>query len=303
MHATLEKARERGQAASALMPFRASFYEHFGYGLAERRTEWIVPMSLMPKGAADAFGYVTPADRAGIVACRQRSVESGQCDLETSAASWASREQQHENGFEIVDRDGDGVRGWAYLTTEVRDGRTMLRVVTHAFDSAEGLVRLLHFLGVQQDQFSTAWITLASDVPLNRILREPQLPHRPVVHAVAEARPYTRMQVRVLDHKRFLEAMKLPERWDGKIDLAVKETEGTVSRLRVEIERGQVAVKPSTGTAAIECSDVVWASITTGDLSARMAMRLGLVRVHDARAIDVLEAFGDGPVPFCEEYF
>src|SRR5437868_100964 len=32
MHETLRKARERTQIVSALMPFRASFYEHFGYG-------------------------------------------------------------------------------------------------------------------------------------------------------------------------------------------------------------------------------------------------------------------------------
>jgi predicted acetyltransferase len=111
------------------------------------------------------------------------------------------------------------------------------------------------------------------------------------------------MQLRVLDHKRFLEAMQLPERWDGKLDIDVKETEGMVSRLRVEMERGHVTVKPATGAAAVECSDVVWASIATGDLTARMAMRLGLLRAHDAAAINLLDAFGDGPVPYCEEYF
>ena len=37
MSETLRKAREREEAVTALMPFRASFYSHFGYGLAERR--------------------------------------------------------------------------------------------------------------------------------------------------------------------------------------------------------------------------------------------------------------------------
>jgi predicted acetyltransferase len=303
MHATLDKAREREQVASALMPFRASFYEHFGYGLAERRTEWIVPLSLMPKGTADAFAYSTADDRPAIVACRQRTVERGQCDVETSDAGWKNRERQYENGFEIVDREGDEVKGWAYLISEVKAGQMMLRVAEHAFDSAERLVRLLHFLVAQKDQFALAAITLPTDLPLNRILLETQLPHRPVVQTVAEARPYTRMQLRVLDHKRFLEAMQLPERWDGKLDIDVKETEGMVSRLRVEMERGHVTVKPATGAAAVECSDVVWASIATGDLTARMAMRLGLLRAHDAAAINLLDAFGDGPVPYCEEYF
>src|SRR6476646_6257325 len=40
MRETLNKARHRGQVLSALMPFRGSFYEHFGYGLVERRASW-----------------------------------------------------------------------------------------------------------------------------------------------------------------------------------------------------------------------------------------------------------------------
>jgi len=303
MHATLTKAREREQVVSALMPFRASFYEHFGYGMAERRTDWIVPLSTIASGPADVFQLATADDRPAAVACRQRLVERGQCDIETSAAGWKNRDRQYESGFEIVARAAQGVRAWAYLASETRDGRTFLRVVEHALDTLDGLVHLLHFLGAQRDQYTTAWITLPSDVPLNRLLREPQLPHRAVTHAFAEARPFTRMQVRVLDHKRFLEAMTLPQRWTGAADVAVRETEGTVSRLRIEVERGHVSVKPSSATPAIECGDAVWASIVTGNVPAQMAARLGLIQVADATASQVLEAFSDGPVPFCDEYF
>src|SRR6185503_13598429 len=45
MFETLRRARERREVVSALMPFRASFYEHFGYGLIERRHEWLVPLT------------------------------------------------------------------------------------------------------------------------------------------------------------------------------------------------------------------------------------------------------------------
>jgi predicted acetyltransferase len=303
MHATLANARQREQVASALMPFRASFYEHFGYGLAERRTDWTIPLSVIGMGPADVFEYASAADRPAIAACRQRSAERGQCDVETAAAGWANRNRQVENGFEIVLRVAGGVAGYAFLASEVRDGRTMLRVVEYAFDAPQGLMHLLHFLGAQRDQHSTASITLPSDLPLNRVLRESQLPHRPVMHAFAEARPFSRMQVRVLDHKRFLEAMKLPERWSGVADVAVLETEETISRFRVEIDRGHVAVKPSTGTPGIQCTDVMWASIVTGDLQASVAARLGLIGTSDAQAVDLFGAFADGPVPFCEEYF
>src|SRR5882724_623416 len=41
-------ARERGFVVSALMPFRGSFYEHFGYGFVERRADWTIPMTVLP---------------------------------------------------------------------------------------------------------------------------------------------------------------------------------------------------------------------------------------------------------------
>ena len=45
MRETLRLGRERGQVVSALMPFRGSYYEHFGYGIVERRCTWTVPLA------------------------------------------------------------------------------------------------------------------------------------------------------------------------------------------------------------------------------------------------------------------
>src|SRR3954452_9217935 len=42
LNETVRKGRERGEVVSALMPFRSSYYEHFGYGMVERRNEWTV---------------------------------------------------------------------------------------------------------------------------------------------------------------------------------------------------------------------------------------------------------------------
>src|SRR5207247_2140540 len=50
MREVLRAARERGQVVSALMPFRGSWYEHFGYGIVERRADWTIPMSILPAG-------------------------------------------------------------------------------------------------------------------------------------------------------------------------------------------------------------------------------------------------------------
>jgi len=301
----LNKARERGEVVSALMPFRASFYEHFGYGLAEQRCEWTVPLSIMPNGDFSSLRFATEKDFPGIEACRQRQCERGQCDIETSGAGWASRRRQEENGLVIIDQsDRNGpIVSWMYFVDEMKDGRRFVRAVEHAADDHEAFVRQLRFLGSLKDQYSAAMIVLPGDLPLNRILREDQIPHRPVEHGVAQAKPYTRMQIRILDHKRWIEAMQLPSEFSGKATIAVRECEGSVSKFTVEMQSGRASVSPSNASADVEMSDVNWASISSGDISAARAAQLGLIQANHQTALRMLHAFGDGPVPFCREYF
>jgi hypothetical protein len=61
MHETLRLAREREQVISALMPFRGSFYEHFGYGIMERRVAWTLPVAVCPPGQAEGLRFLEPA--------------------------------------------------------------------------------------------------------------------------------------------------------------------------------------------------------------------------------------------------
>src|SRR5205823_13848046 len=132
--------------------------------------------------------------------------------------------------------------------------------------------------------------TLPSDLRLNRLLKEDQIAHRPVEHAAAKARPYTRMQIRVLDHKRLLEAMHLPSEPRGKLTVAVRECEGTTSTFRADISDGRIAVSPSTESPDLECTDVNWASLLSADISVRQARDLGLIKVSSDTALRLLSA-------------
>src|SRR5205823_6056103 len=141
--------------------------------------------------------FAEPGDFPAMEACRQRQVERGQGDIETSAAGWGNRRRNEDNGMVIVDRpDPTGpLEGWIYFVDEQKDGKRFVRLVEHAADSHEAFLRQLNFLGSLKDQYSAAIMTLPADIPLNRILRETQIPHRPVEHGVAQAKPYTRMQI------------------------------------------------------------------------------------------------------------
>jgi predicted acetyltransferase len=185
------------------------------------------------------------------------------------------------------------------------DGRTYLRVEDQAWDSLEALRRQFHFLSSMKDQYGGAIVTLPRDVPLNWMLRESQLPHRPVEHPVPKLQTITRMQVRVLDHKRFLEALKLPREGatGGRVNVAVHECEGNVSKFRVEIADGRAQVSTTNESPDVECPDKTWAAIATGEMPATDAARFGLIRARDERAARVLDALSIGPAPFCAEYF
>jgi predicted acetyltransferase len=305
MQEILRMAREREHVLSALMPWRASYYEHFGYGLVERRAEWSVPLSLMPSEDCSGLRFMSDSDKPAMNESRNRMIARGQCDLERSQSFWDDYFQRRgSDGFIVVDPSPEGgLRGWMLYKHENIGGRDVLRVVDLVFDSAEALRRQLSFLGSLRDQYYVAILILPADLPLNLLLRETQVPHRGVNHPTADVKVHTRMQVRVLDHSRLLAAMHLPKQYKGLAVVEVRETEGFTSRFHIDIEAGKASAKPTEASADIVCSDQIWAGIVMGDISVNKAAELELVEVNRPAAIASLSAFSDGPLPFCSDGF
>ncbi len=305
MEATLNKARERGEVITALMPFRASFYEHFGYGNAERRVEWTVPLAILPRGGFDGFRFYEPSDDSGMIETRAREAALGQCDVETDLGAFNAWKLQWPGGQTFVDQPSANgpIESHLHLLEERGTATATIVVDDWSADSPAAVLRILHFLASLKDQYTAARLTLPADLPLNRILRESQIPHRQVDHPVATQRPYTRMQIRVLDHVKVVEALTLPSARRGKCTVAIKETEGTITRLTLDLSDGKMRAKPASGECDVEMTDVLWASIVSGDLSAGDAYRWNLIRSTTRSAVNLLDAFAEGPVPWCQEYF
>lgn len=303
MRECLNEARRRGQVFSALMPFRASYYEHFGYGVVERRCEWTIPLSVISHGDFDGIRYAKPEDRPAIAACHHRSVQRGQCDMERNAARWQLMTELAKEGFELVNADGNSVHGFFFYNQFARDGKDFIRVLRHASDDVGAFKKMLHFFASLKDQYHAMQITLPADFPVNWLLTERQLPHRLVNHLYPEVRTITRMQVRILDHEKLVGAMNLPAHVRGQAVVAVHESEGTISKFRVTIEGGRVNVQATDAAAEVTCGDVAWAAVALGELPASNAVRLGLLDASNSRGIEALNALSAGPVPFNEEYF
>jgi predicted acetyltransferase len=305
MNEVLRQARERGQVVSALMPFRVSYYEHFGYGVVEGRTEWTVPLATLPAGPFDGFRFYEEGDLPALMACHQRAVQRGQCDIERPKEVWAQYLTRAQEGFLVVDRPTPSgpVHGWMTLLHVSENGRDILKVTDHGADSPQALLRQLRYLASLRDQYAAATLILPADLPLNWVLKEHQIPHRPVNHPTASVRPFTRMQVRILDHRRYLEALKLPEMAEGSTFVAIAEPEGTVARFRLDIDGGRCTAAETPAPPDATIPAYVWAAIVTGHLRASDAARLGLFECATADAATVLDILADGPKPFTHEYF
>ena len=311
MRGLLDRARDRGHVLSALMPFRASYYEHFGYGVAERRAAWTVPLSVLRTTTQSGVRFYDPAtDRPAVEDLARRVARGGQLDFDRPPGVWDWTLSPDRQSFAVVGQltAGAPLESFMLLGHEHTDGRDVLvipgpRASGLYYATVDALERLLSFVASLRDQYHAVTLHLPVDLPLNLLLREAQLPHRPVNHAHAAARPYTRMQVRVLDHKRLLEAVAWPPHARGSAVVAVQESEGETARFRVDVADARASVTPSAAVPDLATSDGTWAQIAVGDLRASTAWRLGLVAVERPDVLAVLDGLAHGPTPFSHEYF
>jgi predicted acetyltransferase len=306
MEETLRMGRQRQQVVSALMPFRASFYERFGYGLVERRVRWLVPLSAMPRGAAPGWRDIHAEDYRAQEQCFQRAVQRGQCDIERTPQHWEAQRAHHKAALVyglFPDGQAGATQAYFVANNEIENEKNTLVVAEWCADSTDAFESMLRLLGTLSDEFSTAAITTGVGVPLNRLLREGQIPHRLVEHATASPRPYTRMQIRVLDHPRMIESMRLAERPGFAVTVTVRETEGHLSTFRIDAEHGRAVARPTNAAPDFECTDRLWSGIVCGDIAATDAARWGLAKCTRPAAVDGLDILAAGPPPFCNEYF
>ncbi len=317
MKHALNLARERGEVLSALMPFRASYYEHFGYGLCERRTLWTIPVPILPQAPRDeppTHRFVEPDDDAMLqqLADLRRgqfeSAERGHGDVAFPHAPMGGMRHWFDwytaNGYLFADVGEDGAaRGWIGVHPVSEGDRIGLQAMHVVHADTAGLVRHLRFLATLRDQYGYVELATPADVPLNALLRESQLPHRGVQHAHATCELSARNQVRVLDHLKLLNAIAWPAGVQGKATIAIRESEGNTTTLSLDVSDGRCAATASEASPAFTCADKTWAPIALGEMTATFAADAGLADCADRSALPLLDALSHGPLPFCREFF
>ena len=193
-----------------------------------------------------------------------------------------------------------GSRGYAFFSDENEDGKTIIKVNEHHFADAAALMRMLRFFGNLRDQYSALRMQFPAGFPFNWLLKEKQLPHRPVEHSKATFSSATRMQIRILDHFKFFDQLRLRDRriW-GRRSFAWRKARGTQADSSWKSTASSVEAVKTDATATFTCNDATWAAVVAAFDRASHAVRLGLADGNTG----ALDALACGPKPFCNESF
>ena len=262
------------------MPFRGSFYEKFGYGFVERRAEWTMPMAVLPKGdfgddcasTSGRFRRARPLQAAPhrAHARRHRAVAGALEAVHRRRGRRPRRRRAHAVGDgpdavvsmatcrRTIAHDSSRPQGHAVTLSRrsalrrrrrprasARLPRQPARPVRDVDDHAPG--RPAAELAAGRD---------ADDAP-----RQPQSPDRrgPAVHADAGARARPREAARG-------DEAAGATRCGRRCVVAIREVEGDVTKLAIEIADGRAAATPTDASADVEMPDRVWATVAFGDL-------------------------------------
>lgn len=303
MLAGLDRARERGEVVSALMPFRASFYEHFGYGVVERRNLWTIPVSLIPSFDAPGLRFFDPADLPALAAARTREAQQGHCDIDTGLDGLKYWATQFDDGMVFVDTDPAGTPiGYLWMKDETVDKQRIANVLRFSAPDHAGFCRLFGALAGLRDQYSAVRISLPVDWPIHHLLGESQLPHRPVDHPTAHLEQYTRMQIRILDPIRYVEALRPMPGAPARAVLSIRESEGHETRIALDFDGSRFSAKSTDASADLTMTDVTFACLASGDLTPTFAHRIGKLDGATDK-FQVLAPFTATRAPWCQDYF
>jgi predicted acetyltransferase len=181
MTRALRAARERGDSASALYPFRVSFYQKLGYGHAGMALQYQVPPSALPDSPERTQVELLDHDNAYREALElyHRWVRAQTGQLERSERLWTQLCTAQDRALVGYRARGGALEGYALVVyrTDLPRAQRYLEVdelVWTSLAARRGLYAWLASLGDQWEQ------VLLRALPSHQLvdwIREPRLPH------------------------------------------------------------------------------------------------------------------------------
>jgi predicted acetyltransferase len=176
----MRAALERGDLVSALYPFRISFYQRLGYGLAGRALQYLVPPDSLPddEGRDRVELAESPEAREAVRTLYARWAAGQTGQIERSERSWQRILAAAERGLVAVRGTPDGADGYALVAyrTDLPPQERYLEVEELVWSTPSARRALYGWLATLGDQWQRI---LLRGLPSHRLgdwLREPRLP-------------------------------------------------------------------------------------------------------------------------------
>jgi predicted acetyltransferase len=311
--AALELARERGDAASALYPFRISFYQALGYGLAGQALQYVVPPETIPD-SPDRVRVRVAEGEADLRALRSVygrwiTTQSGQ--MERGEESW-TRVLAEREPFLYIGESGEA-EGYALVRyrADLPVHERFLEVEERAWLSPRAGRAILAWLGSLSDQWRLVAYRAHPQEGFGELLREPRLPLDSAPGWGLWFPAATLMlgpMFRLLDLQRAWSSRPVDRESALTVRMEVRDpqipdNEGAWS---IRLENGAASVERGT-LASADCTlrgDIAWISrIFIGAASPSHAVDAGGLEVDRRSALPLLDAALRVPMPWTFDRF
>jgi predicted acetyltransferase len=315
--AGFEHARERGDVASALFPFRAAFYESLGYGLAGEAHQYQVPPSLLPDDRVERMrvrlvdGEDDEAAMRAVYREAARHLQTGQ--LDRNERNWTKAWKRDDLAAVIYWGESGEAEGYAIVRyrADLPVDRRFIEVEERAWltlPAQRGIYAWLSSLG---DQWREVVYRAHPEEHFGDRLNEPRLP---LLSAPSwglwfpSATLLRGPMFRLLDVKTALEMRPVVAGQDLTVVLEVDDAQIAENRgpWRVRIQDGRMEVEPYTGgrvDATIAVPIDTLSRIFIGAVAPWQATSGGLAAIDNPAVVQALDRAFIVPKPWTFDRF
>ena len=310
MTAALRAARERGDQASALYPFRVSFYQKLGYGQAGAALQYQIPPDMLPDSPerlrVELLGDSARSE-ALVLYHRWAQTQTGQ--VERTERIW-NHLCSAPDRLLVAYRASDGsLNGYALVTYHPMRPQRYLEVDELVWLTSDARRGLYGWLASLSDQWEQIVLRALPSHGLGDWIREPRLPHSTAPHWGLWAPGATLMMgpmFRLLDLPNAWERRRIQEAQSLTVNLELTDQQITENdgSWRLRLENGRAAIDRSGSAELTLRTDVSTLSrLYIASLSPTAALEANLLECDRPELLSRLGAALALPEPWMFDKF
>lgn len=294
----LHSARERGDVASALYPFRISFYQKLGYGHAGSALQYQVPPAALPDSPERTQVELLDDDhgRREALELYQRWARTQTGQLERGERLWTLLCTAPDRALVGYRTRAGVLEGYALVVyrTDLPRGQRYLEVDELVWTSPASERGLYGWLGSLGDQWEQVLLRALPSQHLGDWIREPRLPHAAAPNWGLWAPAATLMMgpmFRMLDLRGAWEQRSVVETppFAVALNLADEQIDENKGRWRLDFDGGRVTIdQQSHADLEIGLNVSTLSRLFIGSLTPRAGLDAGLLECSRPELLDQL---------------